>query len=157
MARRVTPDAPVRALIRALDARIEAFGTFSKSEKDGIDLYLRDSDVFMQMEIKQEYVSVDLWLPSEDLEEARSSGIARTHPFLGDDAVRIRFERAQDLARVARWAEASYLRAPGRIKVSNRPAKAAADVQAPASEPPAPPADPEASAKNGSRPKTKKP
>ncbi|MBI2377473.1 MAG: hypothetical protein HYV07_25960 [Deltaproteobacteria bacterium] len=114
MARRVNPDAPVRALIRALEARIEAFGPFAKSDKDGIDVYLRDADVFMQMEVKQEYLSVDLWLPYEDLDEARSSGIARTHPFLGEDAIRIRFERAQDLARVARWAECSYERAPDR-------------------------------------------
>ena len=51
------------------------------------------------------------WLPPEETERARTSGLGGVTP-LGNDALRIRFEQAVDLAQVARWIEQSYDYAP---------------------------------------------
>src|SRR5688500_11596810 len=105
------------------------------SPKDGLEVYYRNKTPFLQLEIRRDHMSLDLWLIGDQLEEARASGIARAHPFLGDEAVKVRFERAEDLARVNRWIEASYEYAPNRSKKSTKKVKAV-DSQKPIATPP---------------------
>lgn len=107
-------------LLRAIKARIEGLGAITSGPKDGADVYYRNKTPFLQLEIRRDHMSLDLWLPAAQLEEARASGIARAHPFLGDEAVKVRFERAEDLSRIARWIEGSYAYAPERAKKSSR-------------------------------------
>ena len=61
-----------------------------------------------------ETVVCTLWLPEEKLKDARASGLARPHPFEPNDAVRVRFDRALDLTKVARWLEAAHAHARDR-------------------------------------------
>ncbi|MCK6550869.1 hypothetical protein L6R52_33840, partial [Myxococcota bacterium] len=118
MSLRPTPDPEIVPLVRAIKARIEGLGAIVTEQKDKVDVYLRDKVAFLQLELKRDHMSLDLWLPTEQLDEARASGIARAHPFLGDDAVKVRFERAEDLSRIARWIEAGYAYAPDRERLA---------------------------------------
>jgi hypothetical protein len=116
VALRPNPDPEVVPLLKAIKARIEGLGQVTSTPKDGADVYYRNKTPFLQLEIRRDHMSLDLWLSGTTLDEARASGIARAHPFLGDEAVKVRFERAEDLSRVARWIEASYTYAPERGK-----------------------------------------
>lgn len=100
--------------MKAIRARIDTLPSITSDRRSGNEVFQRGEHVFLQMEIRRDFISLDLWLIDELIEEARASGIARAHPFLGEDAVKVRFERAADLARVARWIEASYAYAPNR-------------------------------------------
>jgi len=100
--------------MKAIRARIDTLPSITSDRRSGNEVFQRGENVFLQMEIRRDFISLDLWLIDELIEEARASGIARAHPFLGEDAVKVRFERAADLARVARWIEASYAYAPNR-------------------------------------------
>ena len=108
MSRRLRLEPHVSALIRALDSRLEGLGRWKDETKDGLKVYTIQGEAFLQIEVKRDHMNVDVWLDEDNLAKARSSGIARAHPFLGEDAVKVRFERAEDLARVARWIEVSY-------------------------------------------------
>lgn len=112
--------------------------------KDGLDIYYRQKVPFLQLEIRRDHMSLDLWLQAESLEESRASGIARAHPFLGDEAVKVRFERAEDLSRVARWVEASFDYAPNRSKTSAKKVKAVESQKPIATPPPSGPVPPAA-------------
>jgi hypothetical protein len=120
VALRPTPDPEVVPLLRAIKARIDGLSSVTITPKDGSDVYFRNKTAFLQLEIRRDHMSLDLWLSGAQLEEARASGIARAHPFLGDDAVKVRFERAEDLSRVARWIESSYAYASERGRKSAR-------------------------------------
>lgn len=173
MAFRPTPDPEVVPLLRAIKARIDGLSSVILAPKDGLEVYQRNKTPFLQLEIRRDHMSLDLWLPIEQLDEARASGIARAHPFLGDEAVKVRFERAEDLARVARWIEASYEYAPNRSKKSTKKVKAMdsnkpiatpppSGPERPASQPAAPAVSPppvvaKSSKKNGAAPKKAKP
>ena len=103
----------MRPLLKALKSRIEALKSVTKTNKDRTEVYLRDEVPFLQLEIKRDHMNLDLWLPEELLVEARASGLARAHPFI-EDAVKVRFARAEELTNVARWLEQSYENAPKR-------------------------------------------
>lgn len=121
MSLRPTPDPEVVPLLRAIKARIEGLGSaVSTLQKDGLDIFSRNKTSFLQLEVRRDHMSLELWLPAEQLDEARASGIARAHPFLGEEAVKVRFERAEDLSRVARWIEASFDYAPDRARKTAR-------------------------------------
>lgn len=114
MAVRLTLEPEILALLKAIQKRIEVLPGITTEKRNGVDVYLRGAEVFLQLEIKRDYLSLDIWVDDELLEDARASGIARAHPFLGEDAIKVRFERATDLARVARWIEHSHGYAPRR-------------------------------------------
>ncbi len=97
----------MRPLLKALRARIESL-EHTSSAKDRLEIFLRGEVPFLQLEVRRDHLLLDLWLPPAKLEEARASGIGRAHPFMGSEAVKVRFERAEDLTRVARWLEDSY-------------------------------------------------
>ncbi len=107
-------DPVVRALLKALQSRIDGLRGVESTQVEAREVYRRGEITFLQVEICRDHLALDVWLPEVLREEARSSGIARAHPFLGIEAVVIRFERAQDLARVARWVESSHEWAPVR-------------------------------------------
>lgn len=107
-------DPVVRALQKALQSRIDSLREVNTTRVEVREVFRRGEITFLQVEICRDHLALDVWLPEALREEARSSGIARAHPFLGVEAVVIRFERAQDLARVARWVEASHEWAPVR-------------------------------------------
>jgi hypothetical protein len=111
---RLTLEPEILALLKAIQKRIEVLPGITTEKRNGVDVYLRGAEVFLQLEIKRDYLSLDIWVDDELLEDARASGIARAHPFLGEDAIKVRFERATDLARVARWIEHSHGYAPRR-------------------------------------------
>lgn len=115
----------MRPLLKALRTRIHAL-KHTKTTKDKLEIYLREDIPFLQLEIRRDHMLLDLWLPPEKLEEARASGIARAHPFMGQEAVKVRFERAEDLTRVARWLEDSFDFAPKR-SLSQPPTNGADD------------------------------
>lgn len=114
MAVRLSLEPEIIALLKAIQKRIETLPGITNEKRDGFDVYIRGPHAFLQMEIKRDFLSLDLWLDDVQIEESRASGIARAHPFLGEDAIKIRFERATDLARVARWIEHSHAYAPRR-------------------------------------------
>lgn len=118
MALKVRPDPEIVALKKAVRARLEGMGPFDTETRDGIVVYMRDGEPFVNIQTKRDHMVVDLWLQDEAIGDARSSGIARAHPFLGENAIKIRFERAVDLARVARWIEHSYRWAPQRAEAA---------------------------------------
>jgi hypothetical protein len=107
MALRSNIELEMRPLLKALRARIDAL-EHTSTVKDKLEIFVRGEVPFLQLEIRRDHLLLDLWLPPEKLEEARSSGIGRAHPFMGHEAVKVRFERAEDLTRVARWLEDSY-------------------------------------------------
>ena len=76
--------------------------------KDRLEVFSRDGVPFMQLEIRRDHMNVDMWLPEDKLVEARSTDLARPHPFDPDHAVVVRFERATDLTKVARWLEDAH-------------------------------------------------
>ena len=76
--------------------------------KDRLEVFSRDGVPFMQLEIRRDHMNVDLWLPEDKLAEARATNLARPHPFDPDNAVVVRFERATDLTKVARWLEDAH-------------------------------------------------
>jgi len=114
-------DVELRPLLRALETRIGNLDEVRKERCDGYDAFRRNGVPFLHLEIRRDHMHLDIWLKEDALEEARSSGIARPHPFLGEDAVRVRFERAEDLTRVARWLEASHRGAPERAAPRTEP------------------------------------
>ena len=109
---RIRPEPQVVVLSKALQNRIDDLPRFERETKEAVDLYRNKEKVFLQVEIKRDHILVDLWLPHEETEKARTSGLGRGHPFLGPEALRIRFERAIDLAQIAQWIELSYEHAP---------------------------------------------
>lgn len=117
---RLTPEPEMVPLIRAIKSRIEALSSVTQSTQDKLQVYSRNGVPFLQIEIRRDHILLDLWLPPDTLEEARATGIARAHAFLGDAAVRVRFERAADLSRVGQWIERSYAFATERT-ISNIP------------------------------------
>jgi hypothetical protein len=126
MALRSNIELEMRPLLKALRARIDAL-THTSSVKDKLEIFVRGDVPFLQLEIRRDHLLLDLWLPPAKLEEARSSGIGRAHPFMGHEAVKVRFERAEDLTRVARWLEDSYRYASERtLSAPGTPADAAA-------------------------------
>ncbi len=114
MAVRLSLEPEIVALLKAIQKRIDVLPGISTEKRNGVDVYLRGVDAFLQLEIRRDFLSLDIWLDDDQLEDARASGIARAHPFLGEDAIKVRFERATDLARVARWIEHSHGYAPRR-------------------------------------------
>ena len=112
MKQRIRPEPQVVVLSKALQNRIDDLPRFDRETKEGVDLYRNKEKVFLQVEVKRDHILVDLWLPSDETEKARTSGLGRGHPFLGPEALRIRFEQAIDLAQIARWIEMSYDYAP---------------------------------------------
>lgn len=108
MALRSSLDLELRPLLKALRNRIEGLKGIVMEPKDRLEVFSRDGVPFMQLEIRRDHMNVDLWLPEEKLVEARSTDLARPHPFDPDNAVVVRFERATDLTRVARWLEDAH-------------------------------------------------
>ncbi len=124
MATRVSLDLELTPLLKALRSRIEGLGESSLETRNGIEVHSRQGLPFLQLELRRDHMYLDLWLPEAKQEEARASGRARAHAFLAD-AVRVRFERAEDLTRVAHWLEESYRFVPTRqARVSAPPAPA---------------------------------
>jgi hypothetical protein len=115
MALRSNIELEMRPLLKALRTRLETL-EHTTTSKDKLEIFVRGDVVFLQLEIRRDHLLLDLWLPPEKLEEARASGIGRAHPFMGSEAVKVRFERAEDLTRVARWLEDSYRYAPVRVQ-----------------------------------------
>lgn len=109
---RIRPEPQVVVLSKALQNRIDDLPRFERQNKESIELYLKNDKVFLQVEIKRDHIVVDLWLPEDEKNKARTSGLGRAHPFHGPEALRIRFEQAIDLAQIARWIEMSYEYAP---------------------------------------------
>jgi hypothetical protein len=107
-------DVEIRPLWQALEARIDGLGEVERQSRNELDVFCRDGVPFLQIEQRRDHLLLDLWLPAEQLQRARSSGIAKAHPFKEEEAIRVRFERAEDLPRVARWLEASHRHAARR-------------------------------------------
>ena len=112
MALRSSLDLELRPLLKALRNRIDGLrGTVVMEPKDRLEVFSRDGVPFMQLEIRRDHMNVDLWLSEERLVEARSTDLARPHPFDPENAVVVRFERATDLTTVARWLEDAHAHA----------------------------------------------
>lgn len=105
---RTSLDPELVPLFKALMGRVDALPSVQREQKERLEVFQHDGNPFMQLEKKRDHMYLDLWLPYELIEEAKGSGLGRAHPFLGKDVVKIRFERAQDLTKVARWVEASH-------------------------------------------------
>lgn len=114
MVARPTLDIELRPLLRALKSRISDLGKIQRSKSDGYEVYALQGVPFLQLELRKDHMFLDLWLPPDKLEEAKASGIAKAHPFQVDEAVRVRFERAEDLTKVSRWLECSHQHAAAR-------------------------------------------
>ena len=134
MALRSSLDLELRPLLKALRNRIDGLRGTVMEPKDRLEVFSRDGVAFMQLEIRRDHMNVDLWLPEEKLAEARATDLARPHPFDPENAVVVRFERATDLTKVARWLEDAHAYAVVR--------KENCEVEAPAKAPGA--ADPKA-------------
>lgn len=149
MVLRSSLDLELRPLLKALEKRLEPLEGLSRESKDGWQIYARDGVPFMHLEKRRDHMLLDLWLNEDQLEDARASGIARAHPFEENDAVRVRFERAADLTRVARWLEGAYRHARQRQReTDNRENGQSAAVSAAKPSPrPQTPARPEKAAK----------
>jgi hypothetical protein len=120
VATRVSLDLELTPLLKALRSRIEGLGESSLETRNGIEVHSRQGLPFLQLELRRDHMYLDLWLPEAKQEEARASGRARAHAFLAD-AVRVRFERAEDLTRVAHWLEESYRFVPTRLARASAP------------------------------------
>lgn len=120
-------DLELQPLLKALRTRLEALSGVVMEVRDGVELHHRNQVPFLALDIRRDHLHLDLWLPMVKLEEARASGIARAHPFLENEAVRVRFERAEDLTKVAHWLEEAYRHVPVRTKKAARAAAAAAN------------------------------
>ncbi|MEL7367745.1 MAG: hypothetical protein AAFN74_02450 [Myxococcota bacterium] len=126
MALRSSLDLELRPLLKALRNRIEGLRGAVMEPKDRLEVFSRDGVPFMQLEIRRDHMNVDLWLPEDKLAEARATNLARPHPFDPDNAVVVRFERATDLTRVARWLEDAHAYAlvrkeSGDVEVAEKP------------------------------------
>ncbi len=108
MALRTSLDLELVPLLKALRNRLDGLDGVAMETKDGLEVHSVRDVPFMQLEIRRDHMNLDLWLTDDKLEEARSSGIGRAHPFMENEAVKVRFERAEDLTRVAHWLEAAY-------------------------------------------------
>lgn len=117
-------DLELQPLLKALRTRLEALSGVVMEVRDGVELHHRNQVPFLALDIRRDHLHLDLWLPMVKLEEARASGIARAHPFLENEAVRVRFERAEDLTKVAHWLEEAYRHVPVRTKKAARAAAA---------------------------------
>jgi hypothetical protein len=113
VATRATLDLELTPLLKALRNRLEGLREVTVETRNGLEIHSRDRLPFLQLELRRDHMHLDLWLPAAAAEEARASGLARTHAFLSD-ALRVRFERASDLSRVCRWLEESYRHVPDR-------------------------------------------
>ena len=111
MALRSSLDLELRPLLKALRNRIDGLRGIVMEPKDRLEVFSRDGVPFMQLEIRRDHMNVDLWLPDDKLAEARATDLARPHPFDPDHAVVVRFERATDLTKVARWLEDAHAHA----------------------------------------------
>jgi hypothetical protein len=109
-------DIELRPLLKALQSRISGLDGVKRTRANGVETFERLGVPFLQLELRRDHMYLDLWLPEADIRDARASGIARAHPFMGDDAVRVRFERAEDLTKVARWLEVSHRHARRRVQ-----------------------------------------
>lgn len=114
MVLRSSIDHELRPLVKALRNRIDGLTPVTTGKKDGREVFERETVPFMMLEIRRDHMNLDLWLPQDKLKDARASGIARSHPFEPNEAVRVRFERAKDLTMVARWLEAAHAHAVDR-------------------------------------------
>lgn len=128
-------DLELQPLLKALRTRLEALSGVVMEVRDGVELHHRNQVPFLALDIRRDHLHLDLWLPLIKLEEARASGIARAHPFLENEAVRVRFERAEDLTKVAHWLEEAYRHVPVRTKKAARQAAAASSANGKKSEP----------------------
>lgn len=108
MALRSSLDLELRPLLKALRNRIDGLPGTVMEHKDRLEVFSRDGVPFMQLEIRRDHMNVDLWLPEDKLAEARATDLARPHAFDPDNAVVVRFERATDLTKVARWLEDAH-------------------------------------------------
>lgn len=117
MVLRSSIDHELRPLVRALRNRIDGLKAVEMEKKDGLEVYERGTVPFLALEVRRDHMNLDLWLPEEKLQDARASGLARPHPFEPNEAVRVRFDRALDLTKVARWLEAAHAFAPSRVSV----------------------------------------
>lgn len=117
---RPTIDLELQPLLKALRTRLEALAGVVMEVRDGVEIHHRNELPFLALDIRRDHLHLDLWLPLIKLEEARASGIARAHPFLENEAVRVRFERAEDLTKVAHWLEEAYRHVPVRTKKAAR-------------------------------------
>ncbi len=120
MALRTSLDLELVPLLKALRSRLDGMDGVATETKDGLEIHSVDDVPFMQLEIRRDHMNLDLWLTEEKLEEARSSGIGRAHPFMENEAVKVRFERAEDLTRVAHWLEEAYQHGRARAKQSKK-------------------------------------
>lgn len=107
-------DLELRPLLKALKKRMEDLSDVSREKKNGWEVYTRKDVEFMHLETKRDHMNLDLWLPADEIHDARSSGIAKPHPFDEGGAIRVRFERAEDLTTVARWVEKAHAHALGK-------------------------------------------
>ncbi|MEM1022245.1 MAG: hypothetical protein AAGD10_19695 [Myxococcota bacterium] len=114
MVARPSLDIELRPLLKALQNRVSDLEDVKRGRSDGVETYSRSGVCFLTVELKRDHMFLDLWLPEEEAKTAKSSGIAKPHPFEGDEAVRVRFERAEDLTKVSRWLELSHRFAPRR-------------------------------------------
>ena len=121
MATRATLDLELAPLLKAVRNRLDAMRDVSVETKNGLEIHSRSGLPFLQLELKRDHMHLDLWLAPAAAEDAKASGLARTHAFF-PDAVRVRFERASDLSRVCRWLEESYRNVPARAALRAAPA-----------------------------------
>lgn len=135
---RPTIDLELQPLLKALRSRLEPFTGVVMDLRDGVEIHQRNTFVFLALDIRRDHLILDLWLPTVKLDEARASGIARAHPFMETEAVRVRFERAEDLTKVAHWLEEAYRHVPVRAKRQARQAAATAKAEEKKSSPPKP-------------------
>lgn len=108
MATRTPLNLELRPLLKAIESRLTDRPGLSTETRDRFNVYKRDGVTFLELEQRRDHITLDFWLSKEQREDARSSGIARAHPFQEDNAIRVRFERAEDLPQVSRWLEAAY-------------------------------------------------
>lgn len=104
-------DLELRPLLRALRGRLKDRPQLTVEGKDRHRVYKRAGATFLELEFRRDHMRLDLFLPEAERKQARSSGIARAHPFKPAEAIRVRFDRAEDLPQVSRWLEAAYQRA----------------------------------------------
>ncbi len=132
MVLRSSLDLELRPLLKALRNRIDGLRGTVMEPKDRLEVFSRDGVPFMQLEIRRDHMNVDLWLSEDKLREARATDLARPHPFDPEHAVVVRFERATDLTKVARWLEDAHAYAKVRKKTySSGPAAPAEPKRAP--------------------------
>lgn len=101
-------DLELRPLLRALKGRLKDRPQLTEEGTERRRVYKRADSVFMELELRRDHMRLDLWLNEKERASARSSGIARAHPFQPKEAIRVRFDRAEDLPQVSRWLETAY-------------------------------------------------